>query len=434
MKFLKDLKLFSKKKKNKKNENTSTKSNINMKNLTAMEKDIIHNTLELKNKDAREIMVPRVDVCMISIAEGYEKVINSVSKWGLTRVPVYEDNVDDIVGVLYVKDLVSKKNLLTSGGRTKFSLRRMMHEPYFIPESKPILELLKEFQEKHIHIGMVVDEYGGFSGIVTLEDVLEEIVGEIHDEYDVGEESVKKNDDGSFQVDARLKIEELHESISITLPQQEADTVGGFLFNYLGRLPKRNEKIGYKSYFFTVVGKSGNIVTKIRIEKKKSSSTNGDTEETNGNGSESANGSKTKKSSTKKTGSKSTTKKTVKKKRTGNKSKKKVGPDEDESKTIAKTTATEIRQVLETEENEESKALVEKAEDIENEKPTEDRESATDNQFEKPLENTDTADTKVEFERSSQNYNKDKSTEEIDAEKDKLKSYEESAAESHEQH
>ncbi|WP_028330413.1 hemolysin C [Brachyspira alvinipulli] len=236
---------------------------VNLSTLSAAEREIITNTIALKSKNVREIMVPRVDVCMIPIESSYDKVIKTFNKDRNSRIPVYKDGIDDIVGVLYVKDLVEtdEKN---------FSLKKMLHKPLFVPISISLMELLKNFREKQIHIAMVVDEYGGFSGIVSMEDVLEQIIGDIRDEYDEEDEEVKSNDDGTYLVDARTRIDDFNKyEILPPIPDDEADTVGGFLFSYLGRLPKRNEAIEYKDYSFTVVGKSGNIVTKIRIEKLK---------------------------------------------------------------------------------------------------------------------------------------------------------------------
>ena len=255
-------KLISKIMKKKEDEEEES-SYINLSTLSEAEREIITNTIALKSKNVREIMVPRVDVCMISIESSYDKVIKAFNKERNSRIPVYKDGIDDIVGVLYVKDLVETDE-------KTFSLKKMLHKPLFVPISISLMELLKNFREKQIHIAMVVDEYGGFSGIVSMEDVLEQIIGDIRDEYDEEDEEVKSNDDGSYLVDARARIEDFNKyEILPPIPDDEADTVGGFLFSYLGRLPKRNEAIEYKDYSFTVVGKSGNIVTKIRIEKLK---------------------------------------------------------------------------------------------------------------------------------------------------------------------
>ena len=248
-------------KKNKDNYNDKSHY-INLSLLTEEEREIVINTIELKSKNVKDIMIPRVDVNMLHIDTSYEKVIKAFNRDRNSRIPVYKDGIDDIVGVLYVKDLVDIDE-------KTFNLKKIIHKPFFVPISISLMELLKNFRTKQIHIAMVVDEYGGFSGIVSMEDVLEEIVGDIRDEFDEDDdEEVKSNDDGSFLVDARMRIEEINKyGIIPDIPDDAADTVGGFLFSYLGRLPKRNEAIKYNGYSFTVVGKSGNIVTKIRIEK-----------------------------------------------------------------------------------------------------------------------------------------------------------------------
>ena len=234
---------------------------VNLSSLSEGEREIISNTIALKNKSVREIMVPRVDVIMVPLDTSYDKVLKAFNKERNSRIPVYKDGIDDIVGVLYVKDLIDtdEKN---------FSLKKLLHKPFFVPISISLLELLRNFREKQVHIAMVVDEYGGFSGIVSMEDVLEQIVGDIRDEFDDEDDEIKVNDDGSLLVDARMRIDDFNkQNHFINIPDDAADTIGGFLFSYIGRLPKRNEPIVYGDYSFTVVGKSGNIVTKIRIEK-----------------------------------------------------------------------------------------------------------------------------------------------------------------------
>lgn len=233
---------------------------INLSSLTEAEREIITNTIALRTKNVKEIMVPRVDVIMVAIDTPYDKVIKAFNK-GNSRIPVYKDGIDDIVGVLYVKDMIETDE-------KTFNLKKLLHKPFFVPISISLMELLRNFRERQVHIAMVVDEYGGFSGIVSMEDVLEQIVGDIIDEYDDEDEEVKTNEDGSYLVDARVRIEDFNKlGILPVIPDDDADTIGGFLFSYIGRLPKRNEAIYYNNYSFTVVGKSGNIVTKIKIEK-----------------------------------------------------------------------------------------------------------------------------------------------------------------------
>ena len=209
-------------KKNKDNYNDKSHY-INLSLLTEEEREIVINTIELKSKNVKDIMIPRVDVNMLHIDTSYEKVIKAFNRDRNSRIPVYKDGIDDIVGVLYVKDLVDIDE-------KTFNLKKIIHKPFFVPISISLMELLKNFRTKQIHIAMVVDEYGGFSGIVSMEDVLEEIVGDIRDEFDEDDdEEVKSNDDGSFLVDARMRIEEINKyGIIPDIPDDAADTVGGF--------------------------------------------------------------------------------------------------------------------------------------------------------------------------------------------------------------
>ena len=191
----------------KKDSDTEKNNCINLSTLTEAEREIITNTIELKSKSVREIMVPRVDVVMIPIDSSYDKVIKAFNKDRNSRIPVYKDGIDDIVGVLYVKDLIDAEE-------KNFSLKKILHKPLFVPISISLMELLKNFREKQIHIAMVVDEYGGFSGIVSMEDVLEQIIGDIRDEYDEEDEEVKSNDDGTYLVDARTRIDDFNKYIN----------------------------------------------------------------------------------------------------------------------------------------------------------------------------------------------------------------------------
>ena len=261
-------KLINKISNNKKVNKDNQSYYINLLTLTESEREIIINTIALKSKSVREIMVPRVDVAMLPIDASYDKIIKTFTKDRNSRIPIYKDGIDDIVGVLYVKDLIDIDD-------KNFSLKKLIHKPLFVPVSISLMELLRNFKEKKIHIAMVVDEYGGFFGIVSMEDVLEQIVGDIRDEYDEEDEKVRSNDDGTYIVDARTRIEDFNKyEILPPIYDNKADTVGGFLFSYLGRLPKRNESIEYNGYSFVVVAKSGNIVTKIRIEKLKKENDN----------------------------------------------------------------------------------------------------------------------------------------------------------------
>ncbi len=240
------------------NENT-----VNLDELSNEVRNIVKNTISIKDKNIKYMMIPRVDICMIPIDITYTELLKVFHKYQHSRIPVYKDGIDDIVGVLCVKDLVGVT-------KKEFSLKRILHKPEFVPISVSPMKLLHKFMEKRVHMAMIVDEYGGLCGIVTMEDILEEIVGEINDEFDDKPESGFKDcGDGEYLLDARMKVEYFNENTKFpTLETDNADTVGGFLFSYLGRLPKRHESIEYKHYIFTVVGKRGNMVTKIKMEKK----------------------------------------------------------------------------------------------------------------------------------------------------------------------
>ncbi len=236
---------------------------VHLNDLSNEVRNIIKNTISVQDKNLKYIMIPRVDIFMIHIDITYTELLKVFNKFQHSRIPVYKDGIDDIVGVLYVKDLVgiSKK---------EFSLKRILHKPEFVPISVSPMKLLHKFLEERVHMAMIVDEYGGLCGVVTMEDILEEIVGEINDEFDDKPDSGMRDcGDGGYLLDARMKVEDFNTHSKLpTLQTDNADTVGGFLFSYLGRLPKRHESIEYKNHIFTVVGKRGNIVTTIKMEKK----------------------------------------------------------------------------------------------------------------------------------------------------------------------
>jgi CBS domain containing-hemolysin-like protein len=184
---------------------------------------------------------------------------------GHTRVPVYEENIDNIVGLIYAKDL------LTQIGKdpADFKVSEKIRDAYFVPETKPIRELLHEFQNQKLHIAVVLDEYGGTAGIVTLEDILEELVGEITDEYEKSApKPVRKIDKDTFEVDARTYVDDLNDQFELNLPEEEDyDTVGGFVFSHLGSVPKTGETFDYKSLKFTIISADIRKIKRIRIEK-----------------------------------------------------------------------------------------------------------------------------------------------------------------------
>jgi len=229
------------------------------------EQEMIENVLELSNSTADEIMTPRTDIVALEVNSDLNKVLETIAEAGHTRLPVYEDNIDKVIGLVYAKDL------LTQIGKNPedFKLRDKMREAYFVPESKQLRVLLHEFQNLKLHIAVVLDEYGGTAGIVTLEDILEELVGEITDEYEkTPAEPIKKIDEDTIEADARTYIDDLNDEFELNLPEEEDyDTVGGFVFARLGYIPKTNETFDYGNLKFTIASAEARRIRRIKIQK-----------------------------------------------------------------------------------------------------------------------------------------------------------------------
>jgi CBS domain containing-hemolysin-like protein len=198
------------------------------------ERDMINSVFDLGDTIVREVMVPRTDIVTIERGKTVKQALNLLLRSGFSRVPVVGENNDDVLGVAYLKDLVRKERS-ERGGAAK--VEEVMRDPVFVPESKPVDELLRDMQAELGHIAIVVDEYGGTAGLVTMEDVLEEIVGEITDEYDRETPPVEKVDDETYRVTARLPVEDLEELYDVEIPHEDVETVGGLLAMALGRVP-----------------------------------------------------------------------------------------------------------------------------------------------------------------------------------------------------
>jgi CBS domain containing-hemolysin-like protein len=228
------------------------------------EMDMIESVLSLDETTAEEIMTPRTDLIAIDANDNLAAILETIRDKGHSRIPVYEENVDNIIGLVYAKDL------LTEIGKdpAKFNLREKMREAYFVPETKTLRDLLHEFQNQKLHIAVVLDEYGGTAGIVTIEDILEEVVGEITDEYEKApEESYKKIDENTYEVGARMYIDEVNDELDIELPDDEDyDTIGGFVFSHLGYIPKVGEKFDYANLNIAVTAAGPRAVKKLRIK------------------------------------------------------------------------------------------------------------------------------------------------------------------------
>jgi len=225
------------------------------------EKELIHSIFEFSDTIVREIMIPRIDVIAVSDDTSLAETIDLTNTYHFSRVPVFHTSIDHIVGLVHAKDLLPY--LLQH--RTDLPVREAMHPAYFVPETKLISELLQEFRETKQTLAIVLDEYGGTSGLVTVEDLLEEIVGEIYDEYDVQQPSVEWLDTRTVIVDGKTPIDEASELINHELPEGEYDTVGGLLYSRFGDVPSPGEQIIIDGYQLIVERLDGHRIAKVRI-------------------------------------------------------------------------------------------------------------------------------------------------------------------------
>ncbi len=227
---------------------------------------MLENVVEFTSTDVAEIMTPRMDIQGIEVTDDLAKVGAFLARSGHSRVPVYRDNLDHIIGILYVKDLV--RYLGRDAG--DFRLEPLLRQPIFVPETKPVRELLADFRRSEVHLAIVVDEYGGTEGLVTIEDVLEEIVGEIRDEHEGGDEGVPSLhavDERRAEVDGRYRVGDLNERLGLSLPEDEDyDTIGGFVLATLGRVPTVGETFESHNARFTALSTAPTHVRKVGVE------------------------------------------------------------------------------------------------------------------------------------------------------------------------
>jgi putative hemolysin len=210
------------------------------------ERRLIHSIFEFGDTVVREVMLPRTDMVAIEADATVEEAMQRAIEGGYSRIPAYEGDTDHIIGLVYLKDLVHHVRKGEGGQKVHIALR----DAVFVPEQKRVAELLREMQQQHFHMAVVVDEYGGTAGLVTLEDLLEEIVGEIADEYDVDEPGVERLDDGALRVPGRMPIDDVNEELGTELPDDEWDTVGGLVFNLLGKVPDEGETVRFQGLEF----------------------------------------------------------------------------------------------------------------------------------------------------------------------------------------
>ncbi|MBN2190758.1 MAG: HlyC/CorC family transporter [Candidatus Aureabacteria bacterium] len=234
------------------------------------EKELIHSIFEFGDKIVREIMTPRVDIIAVAEDEPVEAAKNIVKKTLFSKIPVYGKDMDDMKGIFYAKDLIAANSSEDFPGELK--LADIMREVLFVPETKRISALMKEMQKKKVHIAIVLDEYGGTAGLVTLEDIIEEIVGEIQDEFDTDENYYTEINENEYIFDAKMSIDEANEYLSkgARLPESENyDTIGGFIIAHLGKIPRKGEKIAMENLSMEIVDADDKSVKKVKVTGKK---------------------------------------------------------------------------------------------------------------------------------------------------------------------
>ncbi len=228
------------------------------------ESHMVYGVLELKDTTVSSIMIPRTQIAHASINSTLGDVIKLINECGHTRIPISGSSIDDIIGILHAKDLLK----LWGKDLSSPIPREILRPPYFVPENKKIGELLKELRMRKTHIAIVTDEYGGTSGIVTLEDIIEEIVGEIMDEHDSEENLIVPLGDGSLYVDARVEIEKLEEFLGTELPEGNYESVGGFIIYLLGRIPQENEVVSFGQFDFIIKKADQRRIYKVVVKKR----------------------------------------------------------------------------------------------------------------------------------------------------------------------
>ncbi len=228
---------------------------------------MVYAVLRLSQTLVREIMVPRIDMVVLDVDTPLREALRTFISSGFSRLPVYEGRVDNIIGVLYSKDLLER---CLKGDWDRVSVRDLLREPYFVPEAKRVDELLQEMQARRIHMAIVVDEYGGVAGLVTLEDIVEEIVGEILDEYDRPIMPYRRVSENEYVFNGRIDIDDFNDIMGVRLDRSIADTLGGFIFTRLGRIPEEGEQVREGSLVMTVEKVEGRRIRQVRVRREAS--------------------------------------------------------------------------------------------------------------------------------------------------------------------
>lgn len=231
------------------------------------EKEMIRNIFEFGDTMVKEVMIPRVDMACIPSDTKLGSILKLIKKMGHSRIPVYEETIDNIIGILYAKDLLRiYQQWYTS--KEKFDLKGIIRKAYFVPENKKIDELLDIFQKDRIQVAIAIDEYGGTAGLITMEDVVEEVVGEIIDEYDKEIKLFEMTGDNIVIADAIISIDKINEILNIEIPENDFETLGGFIFDLLGRVPRKDEKIKYQNFQIIIEQVVKNRIRRVKIIKE----------------------------------------------------------------------------------------------------------------------------------------------------------------------
>ncbi|WP_299113765.1 gliding motility-associated protein GldE [uncultured Winogradskyella sp.] len=232
---------------------------------TKEEQQILQSIVSFGNTDTKQVMRPRMDIFAVNIEADFNTIIPEIISNGYSRIPVYEESIDNVVGILYVKDLLPHLN------KTSFDWTSILREPFFVPENKKLDDLMQEFQTKKVHLAVVVDEYGGTSGVVSLEDIIEEIVGDISDEYDVDDLNYTKIDDKNYRFDGKTQLKDIYKILGLEDTslfedkKGEAETIAGFILEISGGFPRINSKINFENYVFTTEAIEKKRIKQIKL-------------------------------------------------------------------------------------------------------------------------------------------------------------------------
>ncbi|MBW4862803.1 MAG: hemolysin family protein, partial [Paeniclostridium sp.] len=225
------------------------------------EKDMLYKVFEFNDRLSKEIMTSRSDTFLINIDDDFKSILSEILEYNFSRVPVYKENTDNIIGILYTKDLLAEASKV---GFDNIKIEKILHKPCFVPEVKPVNELFKLLKETKVHLAVLFDEYGGFSGIVTMEDLIEEIMGDIEDEYDKGEDVSQISED-TFMVKGYLSVNDFNDRFDLDIEEGDYDTLNGYLTESLGKIPEENEIVELEKVKFTAIKVKNRRVEEIQV-------------------------------------------------------------------------------------------------------------------------------------------------------------------------